>query len=93
MLVLRFGRFVACVLSLIIFAGVSPAQTTQGGIVGAVRDEKGANILGAKITVTSPRPGYNGAPPPPITEFFAYWLCPRGCMRFGQNHPASPPPP
>jgi hypothetical protein len=57
MLVLRFGRFVACVSSLIIFAGMSPAQTTQGGIVGAVRDEKGANILGAKITVTSPATG------------------------------------
>src|SRR5580700_2958582 len=57
MLVLRFARFAACVSSLIIFAGVSAAQTTQGGIVGAVRDEKGANILGAKITVTSPATG------------------------------------
>jgi hypothetical protein len=29
------------------------AQTTQGGIVGAIKDQNGAQIVGAKVTVTS----------------------------------------
>lgn len=33
------------------------AQTTQGGIIGGIRDQKGARIVGAKITVTSPSTG------------------------------------
>lgn len=33
------------------------AQTTQGGIVGTIRDEKGAIIAGAKVTVSSPATG------------------------------------
>jgi hypothetical protein len=33
------------------------AQTTQGGLVGTIRDEKGANITGAKVTITSPATG------------------------------------
>jgi hypothetical protein len=33
------------------------AQTTQGGIVGGIRDQKGAQIVGAKIAVTSPATG------------------------------------
>ena len=33
------------------------AQTTQGGIVGAIRDQKGAQIIGAKVTVNSPSTG------------------------------------
>jgi hypothetical protein len=33
------------------------AQTTQGGIVGGIRDQKGAQIVGATVTVTSPSTG------------------------------------
>ncbi len=33
------------------------AQTTQGGIAGTVRDQKGADISGAKITVTNEATG------------------------------------
>jgi hypothetical protein len=33
------------------------AQTTQGGIVGTIRDEKGAAVVSAKITVTNPATG------------------------------------
>src|SRR5713226_7590381 len=33
------------------------AQTTQGGIVGTIRDQKGAQIVGAKVTGTSPSTG------------------------------------
>ncbi len=33
------------------------AQTTQGGIVGGIRDQKGAQIVGAKVTVTTPSTG------------------------------------
>jgi len=33
------------------------AQTTQGGIVGTIRDEKGAAVVGAKITITNPATG------------------------------------
>jgi hypothetical protein len=37
--------------------GNALAQTTQGGIVGTIRDQKGANITGAKVTVSSPATG------------------------------------
>src|SRR5579864_4992143 len=37
------------------------AQTTQGGIVGAIRDQKGANIAGAKVTVSSSATGLQRA--------------------------------
>ncbi len=57
MLVPRLSRFAPFVSLLTVLAAVSAAQTTQGGIVGAVSDEKGANILGAKITITSPTTG------------------------------------
>src|SRR4051794_36331982 len=40
----------ACVVGMV-------AQTTLGGIVGTVRDEKGAEISGAKITVTNEATG------------------------------------
>src|SRR6202795_5144536 len=33
------------------------AQTTEGGIVGTIRDQKGAQIVGAKVMVTSPSTG------------------------------------
>lgn len=33
------------------------AQTTEGGIVGTIRDQKGAQIIGAKVMVTSPSTG------------------------------------
>src|ERR1700720_4014636 len=33
------------------------AQTTQGGIVGEIRDQKGAQVVGARVTVTSPSTG------------------------------------
>jgi Carboxypeptidase regulatory-like domain/TonB-dependent Receptor Plug Domain/TonB dependent receptor-like, beta-barrel len=48
---LRPSLFSALVLFL--FATISVGQTTQGGLSGDVRDEKGARIVGAKITVTS----------------------------------------
>src|SRR5260370_35512100 len=35
------------------------AQTTEGGIVGTIRDQKGAQIVGAKVMVTSPSTGVN----------------------------------
>ena len=55
MLVKTIGRMILCLLALT--APVVVAQTTQGGIVGAVRDEKGADIAGAKITVTNEATG------------------------------------
>jgi len=33
------------------------AQTTQGGVVGEIRDQKGAQVVRAKVTVTSPSTG------------------------------------
>jgi len=45
------------VLILLALAIASWAQTTQGGIVGTVRDEKGADIAGAKIAITSTATG------------------------------------
>src|SRR5579864_7055263 len=34
--------------------GSAWSQTTQGGIMGTIRDEKGAAVVGAKITITNP---------------------------------------
>ena len=44
------------VLCLVVVAGHSAAswaQTTQGGIVGTIRDEKGASVVAAQITITN----------------------------------------
>ena len=55
MLVTKIGRMMLCLL--VLSAPIVVAQTTQGGIVGTVRDEKGADIVGATITVTSEATG------------------------------------
>jgi len=47
----------ASVLLLNILLTASWAQTTQGGIVGTVQDQKGAAVAGAKITVISAATG------------------------------------
>src|SRR3984893_18971360 len=43
--------------TLVLLAGKVFAQTTQGGIVGTIRDQKGAQVVGAKVKVTSPSTG------------------------------------
>ena len=53
----KFSLLVLSALLTITLAVVSWGQTTQGGIVGAIRDEKGADIAGAKIVVTSAATG------------------------------------
>jgi hypothetical protein len=53
MVVLKLSRAAFCGLLFMLFVGLSFAQTTQGGLTGEVRDEKGANIVGARITVLS----------------------------------------
>jgi carboxypeptidase family protein/TonB-dependent receptor-like protein len=57
MLRIRREALLLCVILLVSLSRFSSAQTTQGGIVGSVLDEKGANIVGAKVTVTSPSTG------------------------------------
>jgi hypothetical protein len=51
------NRLVFCIVVTVLLVSQLFAQTTQGGIVGEIRDEKGANIAGAKVTVTSPSNG------------------------------------
>ena len=53
----KLSLLVLSALLAIALAVVSWGQTTQGGIVGAIRDEKGADIAGAKIVVTSAATG------------------------------------
>jgi hypothetical protein len=53
----RIGRLGLCILVVLTSVVFTVAQTTQGGIVGTVRDQKGAEIAGAKITVTNPATG------------------------------------
>src|SRR5256886_16433628 len=53
----KLSLLVLSALLTITLAVVSWGQTTQGGIVGAIRDEKGADIAGAKIVVTSAATG------------------------------------
>src|SRR3982074_709489 len=43
--------------AVVLLAGEVFGQTTQGGIVGTIRDQKGAQIVGAKVKVTSPSTG------------------------------------
>jgi hypothetical protein len=50
-------RAILALISVGALVGHVAGQTTQGGIVGTVRDEKGAYIAGAKVTVTSPTTG------------------------------------
>jgi hypothetical protein len=49
-----FATFVQSMFLLSVLLTLSWAQTTQGGIVGMVQDEKGAAIAGAKMTVINP---------------------------------------
>jgi hypothetical protein len=51
------NRMVFCIAIAVLLVSQLLAQTIQGGIVGAIRDEKGANIAGAKVTVNSPSNG------------------------------------
>ena len=44
-------------IAAMILMGSLFAQTTQGGIVGTIHDEKGNSISGAKVTVTDPATG------------------------------------
>src|SRR5947208_17192691 len=50
----RFNNIVVLILAL---AYIAPGQSTQGGIVGTIRDEKGADISGAKVRVTNAATG------------------------------------
>src|SRR5438132_11618484 len=49
----KLCQLMLCILLMAALAMVAPAQTTQGGIAGAIQDEKGANIAGARITVSN----------------------------------------
>jgi hypothetical protein len=53
----KIARVVLCMVVMIAGVVGASAQTTQGGIAGTVRDEKGADISGAKITVTNEATG------------------------------------
>lgn len=57
MTITRMSRIGFCMVALIASVVLAAAQTTQGGIVGTVRDEKGAEIAGAKIVVTNEATG------------------------------------
>src|SRR5215831_16967935 len=50
----RIGLWLSIVT---VLAGNVFAQSMQGGIVGTIRDEKGAIVAGATVTVTSPATG------------------------------------
>src|SRR5581483_6183477 len=52
-----FNRLAFCIVVAILLVSSTIAQTTQGGISGAIHDEKGANIAGAKITVKNAATG------------------------------------
>jgi hypothetical protein len=57
MILKKIAHMVLCILVLVASAAVAAAQATQGGIVGTVRDQKGADIVGAKVTVTNEATG------------------------------------
>jgi hypothetical protein len=51
------NRFAFCIVVAVLLVSSTIAQTTQGGIAGAIHDQKGANIAGAKITVKNAATG------------------------------------
>jgi hypothetical protein len=51
------NRMVFCIVLAVLLVSQLLSQTTQGGIVGEIRDEKGSNIVGANVTVSSPSNG------------------------------------
>ena len=53
----KLNSIALCTLAAILLIPHLPAQTTEGGIVGSIRDEKGSYIANAKVTVTSPSTG------------------------------------
>src|SRR5581483_1647696 len=57
MLTATFKRIAFCTVVLLFFVTGTVAQTTQGGITGAIRDEKGASIAGAKVAVKNTSTG------------------------------------
>lgn len=57
---MRFTKLKSSIFSMLIglcLTGTTLAQTTEGGVVGTVRDEKGANIANAKVIVVSSSTG------------------------------------
>src|SRR5579862_2750344 len=63
------------------------AQTTQGGIVGAIRDEKGANIAGAKVTVSSSATGLQRDTTTAGNGFFRLMALPTGTYQIKAEAP------
>src|SRR5436190_14834930 len=57
MLTAIFNRIAFCIVVSVFLVNTIVAQTTQGGITGAVRDDKGANIANAKVTVKNAATG------------------------------------
>ena len=51
---IKFLAFVALLACLALCAPLASAQITRGSIAGNVRDESGAVVAGAEVTVTSP---------------------------------------
>ena len=74
---------------LLILAGTLScvAQTTQGGIVGAIRDEKGANIAGAKVTVTNTATGLQRETTTTANGLFRLMALPTGTYQMKAEAP------
>jgi len=56
---MRFLRFSACLLAVLLMPRAGTAQQTTGTILGKVADEQGAVIPGATVSATNPSTGFN----------------------------------
>jgi hypothetical protein len=83
----KLGQLMLCIVLVAALATVAPAQTTQGGIAGAVRDEKGANIVGAKITVTNAATGLQRDATTADNGFFRVLALPTGVYELRAEAP------
>src|SRR5712692_6311310 len=90
--VAKLSRLLVCALVAATLGAVSLAQTTQGGIVGEVRDEKGASIVGAKISITSPATGLTRDATTADNGIFRVLALPTGMYDIRVNLRVSPPP-
>src|ERR1700746_202694 len=54
---IRYKRIFLLLFSAAVLLSNARAQTTQGGIVGTIHDQKGANVPDVNVTVTNPSTG------------------------------------
>src|SRR5512146_1905416 len=83
----KLRRTAGWAIMAVTLAGISLAQTTQGGIVGAIRDQNGANVAGAKVTVSNAATGLQRETTTAGNGFFRLMALPTGTYQIKAEAP------